>query len=127
MNNRYITAEAAPAAIGTYSHAVQAGGVLYLSGQVPLDPSTMKLVEGTEQQIVQAFENVKAIVEAAGGSLANTMKVNIFLTDLSCFPLVNQVMARYFQPPYPARAAIGVAALPLGCEVEIEAMVNMSI
>ncbi|WP_462402387.1 Rid family detoxifying hydrolase [Pseudomonas sp. Marseille-QA0332] len=122
---QHIIAQQAPAAIGTYSHAVRAGDTLYLSGQVPLDPATMKIVEGTERQIVQAFENVKTIVEAAGGKLENTLKVNIFLTDLSCFPLVNEVMARYFNAPYPARAAIGVAALPLGSEVEIEAVIHM--
>ncbi len=85
----------------------------------------MKIVAGTEAQIVQAFENLKTIVEAAGGKLENTIKVNIFLTDLSCFGLVNEVMGRYFTAPYPARAAIGVAALPLGSEVEIEAIVQM--
>ncbi|MCE0850149.1 Rid family detoxifying hydrolase [Pseudomonas asiatica] len=125
MTIQHIIAEQAPAAIGTYSHAVRAGDTLYLSGQVPLDPTTMKIVEGTEQQIIQAFENVKTIVEAAGGKLENTIKVNIFLTDLSCFALVNQVMGRYFKAPYPARAAIGVAALPLGSEVEIEAVVHL--
>lgn len=123
MTLEHIIADQAPAAIGTYSHAVRAGNTLYLSGQVPLDPATMKIVEGTQQQIIQAFENVKTIVEAAGGRLENTIKVNIFLTDLSCFALVNEVMGRYFSAPFPARAAIGVAALPLGSEVEIEAVV----
>ncbi|WP_462402641.1 RidA family protein [Pseudomonas sp. Marseille-QA0332] len=125
MTLQHIIAQHAPAAIGTYSHAVRAGDTLFLSGQVPLDPATMKIVAGTEAQIVQAFENLKTIVEAAGGKLENTIKVNIFLTDLSCFGLVNEVMGRYFTAPYPARAAIGVAALPLGSEVEIEAIVQM--
>ena len=125
MTLEHIIAPQAPAAIGTYSHAVRAGSTLYLSGQVPLDPVTMKIVEGTQRQIIQAFENVKAIVESAGGRLENTIKVNIFLTDLSCFALVNEVMGRYFTAPFPARAAIGVAALPLGSEVEIEAVVHI--
>lgn len=120
-NRSIISTEKAPKAIGTYSQAVKVGDTVYLSGQIPLDPKTMMLVTGgMENQIVQVFENLKAVCEAAGGSLQQIVKLNIFLTDLSHFALVNEVMARYFQQPYPARAAIGVASLPKEAQVEMD-------
>ena len=112
MSKSVITSEHAPAAIGTYSQAIKAGNTVYMSGQIPLDPKTMELVEGFEAQTVQVFENLKAVAEAAGGSFKDIVKLNIFLTDLSHFAKVNEVMGRYFEQPYPARAAIGVAAPP---------------
>ena len=123
---RSITTPEAPAAIGTYSQAVRAGDTVYLSGQVPLDPATTQLVSGDfEAQVRRVFENLKAVAQAAGGSLANAVKVNIYLTDLANFPKVNEVMASYFAEPYPARAAIGVASLPRGCQVEIDAIMYL--
>ena len=123
MSKSIISTEHAPAAIGTYSQAVKAGNTVYMSGQIPLDPATMQIVEGGfEAQAVQVFENLKAVAAAAGGSLADAVKVNIFLTDLGNFATVNEVMSRYFQAPYPARAAIGVASLPRASLVEIEAV-----
>ncbi|MFN3713776.1 MAG: RidA family protein [Alcanivoracaceae bacterium] len=120
-NRSIISTEKAPKAIGTYSQAVKVGDTVYLSGQIPLDPKTMMLVTGdVETQIVQVFENLKAVCEAAGGSLQQIAKLNIFLTDLSHFALVNQVMSRYFDQPYPARAAIGVASLPKDAQVEMD-------
>lgn len=120
-NKSIIQSDAAPAAIGTYSQAVKVGETVYLSGQIPLDPSTMELVGGDiENQIKRVFENLKSVCEAAGGSLQDIVKLNIFLTDLGNFAAVNQVMATYFQTPYPARAAIGVAQLPKGAEVEMD-------
>lgn len=122
-NRSVISTDNAPKAIGTYSQAVKVGDTVYLSGQIPLDPATMTLVEGDmEAQIVRVFENLKAVCEAAGGSLENIAKLNIFLTDLSHFALVNEVMARYFAEPYPARAAIGVASLPKDAAVEMDAI-----
>ena len=113
----------APAAIGTYSQAVRAGNTVYLSGQIPLDPTTMKIVEGgPREQIVQVFENLAAVAEAAGGSLANAVKLTVYLTDLAHFALVNEIMAEYVTEPYPARAAIGVAQLPRGVAVEVDAI-----
>lgn len=112
----------APGAIGTYSQAVKAGAAVYLSGQIPLDPKTMSLVEGIEPQIHQVFRNLAAVAHAAGGSLANAVKVNIYMTDLGHFPKVNEIMAQYFAKPYPARATIGVAALPKGAQVEADAV-----
>lgn len=121
MSKSVISSDKAPAAIGTYSQAIRAGNTVYLSGQIPLDPATMQMVEGGfEAEAVQVFENLKAVCEAAGGSLADIAKLNIFLTDLGNFATVNQVMGRYFQQPYPARAAIGVAALPRGAQVEMD-------
>jgi len=118
-----IATDKAPAAIGTYSQAVRAGNTVYLSGQIPLVPETMELVQGDmEAQIRRVFDNLSAVCVAAGGTLADIAKLNIFLTDLSHFPLVNQVMASYFQQPYPARAAVGVAALPKGAAVEMDAV-----
>jgi reactive intermediate/imine deaminase len=120
-----IKTDHAPAAIGTYSQAVKAGNTVYLSGQIPLDPKTMQLVEGMETQIRRVFDNLQAVAQATGGSLENFVKLNIFLTDLSHFALVNQVMAEYFQEPYPARAAIGVAALPKAAQVEMDGIMVM--
>lgn len=120
MSKTAISTDKAPAAIGTYSQAIKVGNTLYLSGQIPLDPVRMVLVEGFEAQAVQVFENLKAVAEAAGGSLNDIVKLNIFLTDLSNFAKVNEVMSRYFEQPYPARAAIGVAALPRDAQVEMD-------
>ncbi|GAA5178050.1 RidA family protein [Niveibacterium umoris] len=123
VSKSIISTPAAPAAIGTYSQAVKAGNTVYLSGQIPLDPVSMTLVEGGfEAQTVQMFENLKAVAEAAGGSLADAVKLTIYLTDLSNFATVNTVMARYFSEPYPARAAVGVKELPRGSLVEADAI-----
>lgn len=122
MSKTVIHSDNAPAAIGTYSQAIKAGNTVYMSGQIPLDPNTMELVEGFEAQTVQVFENLKSVAEAAGGSLKDIVKLNIFLTDLGNFATVNDVMSRYFQQPYPARAAIGIAALPKGAQVEMDAI-----
>jgi reactive intermediate/imine deaminase len=115
----------APAAIGTYSQAVKVTGpctTVYLSGQIPLDPVSMQLVEGIEAQIKRVFENLSAVCVASGGSMKDIVKLNIFMTDLSHFAKVNEIMATYFVQPYPARAAIGVASLPRGAQVEMEAV-----
>ena len=113
----------APAAIGTYSQAVRAGTTVYLSGQIPLDPATMQLVGSDPRaQITQVLENLAAVAAAAGGSLDDIVKLTVYLTDLAHFPLVNETMAKYFKEPYPARAAIGVAALPRNSQVEIDAV-----
>ena len=113
----------APAAIGTYSQAIRAGNTVYLSGQIPLDPKSMQLVTGDARaEITRVFDNLAAVAAAAGGSLANAVKLNVYLTDLKNFALVNEVMAEYFKEPYPARAAIGVAALPRGAAVEVDAV-----
>lgn len=125
MNRAIIKTDKAPAAIGTYSQAVKVGSTVYLSGQIGLDPVSMALQDGIEAQIVQVFDNLQAVCQAAGGSLADIAKLNIFLTDLSHFALVNEVMARYFQEPYPARAAIGVAALPRGALVEMDGVMDL--
>ena len=126
MLREIIHTDQAPAAIGIYSQAVKVGDTVYLSGQIPLDPATMQLVEGgMEAQIRRVFDNLAAVARAAGGHLADTVKLNVFLTDLSHFALVNQVMAEYFQEPYPARAAIGVAALPRGAQVEMDAVLML--
>jgi reactive intermediate/imine deaminase len=123
MTREIIRTAAAPAAIGTYSQAVKAGDTVYLSGQIPLAPETMQLVQGDMRaQIKQVFANLQAVAEAAGGSLADVVKLNVYLTDLAHFPLVNEVMADYFREPYPARAAVGVAALPKGAAVEADAV-----
>jgi len=115
-----ISTPHAPAAIGTYSQAVKAGNTVYLSGQIPLDPATMQLVEGFENQVKRVFDNLKAVCEAAGGSLNDLVKVNVYLLDLGNFAKVNEIMASYIGQPYPARAAVGVASLPRGALVEIE-------
>jgi len=120
MNERIIQTPDAPAAIGTYSQAVQVGQTVYLSGQIGLDPVSMQLVEGIEAQIHQVFKNLAAVASAAGGSLSDVVKLNVFLTDLGHFPKVNEIMAGYFSQPYPARAAVGVAALPRGALVEAD-------
>jgi reactive intermediate/imine deaminase len=126
MNRVVVKTEKAPAAIGTYSQAIKVGNTVYLSGQIALDPQTMQLKEGIEAQIIQVFENVKAVCEASGGSLADIVKLNIFLTDLSHFALVNESMARYFKEPYPARAAVGVAALPRAALVEMDGVMHIA-
>jgi len=115
-----IATTGAPAAIGTYSQAVRAGNTVYLSGQIPLDPATMQLVEGFDDQVRRVFDNLKAVCEAAGGSLNDLVKVNVYLLDLGHFAKVNEIMASYISQPYPARAAVGVASLPRGAQVEIE-------
>ncbi|MEH6799247.1 MAG: RidA family protein [Pseudomonadales bacterium] len=120
MNKQVITSEQAPAAIGPYSQAIKVGNTVYLSGQIPLDPATMEVVEGFEAQVCRVFDNLTAVAEAAGGTLQDIVKLNIFLTDLSTFATVNGIMERYFEKPYPARAAIGVAALPKGVPVEMD-------
>lgn len=118
-----ISTADAPGAIGTYSQAVRAGTTVYLSGQIPLDPATMELVSGdVEAQVRRVFDNLRAVARAAGGDLANAVKINVYLTDLGHFQVVNKVMAEYFTPPYPARAAVGVAALPRGAAVEVDAV-----
>lgn len=127
MTRQIIHTDKAPKAIGTYSQAVKVGTTVYLSGQIPLVPATMELVKGDmEAQVRQVFENLKAVAEAAGGGLQHVAKLNIFLTDLSHFALVNQVMAEYFHPPYPARAAIGVASLPRGAAVEMDGVMELA-
>ena len=126
MSRQVIHTENAPAAIGTYSQAILVDNTLYLSGQIGLDPYSMELVEGIEAQIRRSFDNIKAVCEAAGGSLADIAKLNIFLTDLSNFQLVNQIMGEYFAQPYPARAALGVSALPKGALVEMDGVVIIS-
>jgi len=126
MAREIISTEKAPRAIGTYSQAVKVGSTVYLSGQIPLIPEAMEMVEGDmEAQIRRVFDNLSAVAEAAGGVLADIAKLNIFLTDLTHFPLVNQVMADYFAEPYPARAAIGVASLPKDAGVEMDAIMEL--
>jgi len=126
MTKEIIQTDNAPQAIGTYSQAVKVGHTVYLSGQIPLVPETMTLVDGDiSAQITQVFENLKAVAEAAGGSFSDVVKLNVFLTDLAYFPIVNEIMGRYFQAPYPARAAIGVAALPKAAEVEMDAIMQL--
>jgi reactive intermediate/imine deaminase len=122
MARQIISTDGAPKAIGTYSQAVKVGDTVYLSGQIGLDPATMDLVEGIEAQVRRVFDNLSAVTEAAGGSLADIVKLNIFLTDLGHFALVNSIMAEYFKEPYPARAAVGVASLPRGALVEADAV-----
>lgn len=117
-----IQTQGAPAAIGTYSQAVKVGNTVYMSGQIGLDPETMQMVDSIEAQIHRVFQNLKAVAEAAGGSLADVVKLNIFLTDLTHFTLVNTIMAEYFIQPYPARAAVGVASLPRAALVEADAV-----
>ncbi len=123
MTKQIIHTDQAPEAIGTYSQGVRVGDTVYLSGQIPLDPASMTLVDGDmEAQTRRVFDNLQAVARAAGGELADVVKVNVFLKDLAHFPLVNQVMAEYFAAPYPARAAIGVASLPKGAQVEMDAV-----
>jgi reactive intermediate/imine deaminase len=126
MSREIIRTDQAPQAIGTYSQAVKVGQTVYLSGQIPLVPETMTLVEGDmDAQIRRVFDNLQAVARAAGGSLADVVKLNVFLTDLNNFARVNEVMAEYFAEPYPARAAIGVAALPKGAAVEMDAVMEL--
>jgi len=120
MSRTTVSTSSAPDAIGTYSQAVNVNGTVYLSGQIALDPETMELVEGTRVQIDRVFKNLRAVAEAAGGDLSHIVKLTVYLTDLADFPVVNEVMAEYFSAPYPARAAVGVAALPKATQVEIE-------
>jgi reactive intermediate/imine deaminase len=120
MSKQIISTADAPAAIGTYSQAVKVGDTVYLSGQIGLNPATMQMVEGVDMQIHQVFKNLQAVAVAAGGSLSDVVKLNVFLTDLGNFARVNEIMAEYFVAPYPARAAVGVAALPRGAEVEAD-------
>jgi reactive intermediate/imine deaminase len=122
MERKVVHTDQAPQAIGTYSQAISAGRTVYLSGQIGLDPISMKLEEGIEGQIHRVFQNLAAVAEAAGGTLNDFVKVNVYLTDLASFPRVNEIMATYFRQPFPARAAVGVAALPRGAQVEIEAV-----
>ena len=120
---REVRTDAAPAPVGPYSQAVVHGGLLYASGQIPLDPASMEVVEGgIAAEITRVFDNLKAVAEASGGNLADIVKLNIFLVDLGNFPIVNEIMAQYFAEPYPARAAIGVKALPKGVGVEMDAV-----
>ena len=126
MTREIIHTDRAPKAIGPYSQAVRAGNAVYLSGQIPLDPKTMELATGDiEKEIRQVFENLKAVAEASSGSLAQAVKVNVYLTDLANFAKVNEIMAQYISPPYPARAAVGVAQLPRGARVEIECVLHL--
>lgn len=126
MIKTIIKTDAAPAAIGTYSQAVKVGDTVYLSGQIGLDPASMQMVEGVENQIHRVFQNLQAVATAAGGSLADVVKLNVFLTDLGNFAKVNEIMAQYFSEPYPARAAVGVASLPRAALVEADAVLVLS-
>jgi len=117
---KIIKTENAPAAIGTYSQAVKKGNIVFLSGQIPLDPKSMELVECIENQIHQVFKNLLSVIEAAEASVNDLVKLNIYLTDLNNFALVNSIMEKYFSEPYPARAAVGVASLPKGAQVEAD-------
>ncbi|MBN8761617.1 MAG: reactive intermediate/imine deaminase [Thiobacillus sp. 65-69] len=126
MKKTIIQTADAPAAIGTYSQAVRVDGTVYLSGQIGLDPGSMQLVDGIDAQIHQVFRNLAAVAAAADGSLADVVKLNVFLVDLGHFPKVNEIMATYFSPPYPARAAVGVAALPRSALVEADAVMAVN-
>ena len=125
MPKQPICTNEAPAAIGTYSQAVRAGDTVYLSGQIPLDPKTMQIVDGFENQARRVFDNLRAVCRAAGGDFDRVVRVTVYLTDLANFAKVNEVMATYFREPYPARAAIGVASLPRGALVEIDAVMHL--
>ncbi len=127
MNRTAIQTDAAPAAIGTYSQAIQSGNLVFISGQIPLDPQTGELVgaDDVEQQIRQVFDNLEAVATGAGASLANAVKITVYLTDLAHFTSVNEIMAEYFKLPYPARAALGVASLPRGATVEADAILTV--
>jgi reactive intermediate/imine deaminase len=126
MAKQIIHTDGAPQAIGTYSQAVKVGNTAYLSGQIGLDPTSMELVEGIEAQVHRVFQNLRAVTEAAGGGMTDIVKLNIFLTDLSNFALVNTIMAEYFTQPYPARAAVGVASLPRGALVEADGVMELA-
>ena len=125
MAKRIIHTDAAPKAIGTYSQAVRCGNTVYLSGQIGLDPATMELVAGIGPQIQRVFENLRAVASAAGGSLSDVVKLTVYLTDLNNFARLNEIMGTYFTEPYPARAALGVASLPRGALVEIDAVMHI--
>jgi reactive intermediate/imine deaminase len=127
MSREIISTDRAPRAIGTYSQAIRTGNWVFLSGQIPLDPATMELVQGDiEAQVSRVLDNLRAVAQAAGGDLTDIVKLTVFLTDLKHFPVVNEVMARYFREPHPARAAVGVAALPRGAAVEIDAIMVLT-
>ena len=127
MERQIIQTDNAPKAIGTYSQAVRVGTTVYLSGQIPLDPESMNLVEGDMSvQVKRVFDNLNAVAQAAGGDLSHVVKLNVFLTDLTHFALVNEIMAEYFLQPYPARAAIGVASLPKDAQVEMDAIMEIT-
>ena len=127
MNRVVISTDAAPAAIGTYNQAIKTGTTVYLSGQIPLVPETMEIIsDDFEQQAEQVFKNLAAVCEAAGGSLSNAVKLNIFLTDLGQFAKVNEIMAKHVAEPYPARAAVQVSALPKGVQIEIDGILELS-
>jgi reactive intermediate/imine deaminase len=126
MHKEIIHTDMAPADIGTYSQAVRHGNLVFLSGQIPLDPGTMEIVDGGfEVQVRRVFDNLQAVCRASGGDLAGIVKLSVFLTDMANFPQVNAIMSEYFSEPYPARAAVGVAALPKGAEVEMEAVLGL--
>jgi reactive intermediate/imine deaminase len=127
MSKTITSTPNAPEALGTYSQAVNVNGTVYLSGQIGLDPETMELVEGIREQIDRVFKNLRAVAEAAGGNLSHIVKLTVYLTDLADFPVVNEVMGEYFSEPYPARAAVGIAALPKGAQVEIEGIVVLDV
>jgi reactive intermediate/imine deaminase len=125
MAGRIIHTDSAPKAIGTYSQAVRCGATVYLAGQIGLDPQTMELVAGVAPQIHRVFQNLRAVAQAAGGDLKDVVKLTVYLTDLANFALVNEIMASYFTTPYPARAAVGVASLPRGALVEMDAIMHL--
>jgi reactive intermediate/imine deaminase len=126
MTRQSIHTDRAPKAIGTYSQAVKAGNVVYLSGQIPLDPATMELVSGDfDAEVRRAFDNMKAVVEKSGGTLDQVVKLTLFLTDLAHFPKVNEIMATYFKEPYPARSTVGVSQLPKGARFEVECVLHL--
>jgi reactive intermediate/imine deaminase len=126
MRREIIATDRAPGAIGTYSQAVRVGDIVYLSGQIPLDPATMTMAPGGfEAQAIRAFENLKAVAVAAGGGLGDIVKLNVYLADLKDFPVVNDVMGRFFEPPYPARAAVQVAALPRAALIEVDGIMHL--
>ena len=120
-----ISTPEAPAAIGPYSQAIRAGDTVYLSGQIPLDPQSMQVVDGFENQVKRVFENLRAVCRAAGGDFDRVVRLTIFLTDLAQFPKVNEIMATYFKEPFPARVTVGVASLPRGAQVEIDAVMHL--
>lgn len=126
MEKKIIHTEASPSAIGNYSQAIRSGNTVYLSGQIPLTPGTMEMAEGIEAQVHQVFRNIRAVAVAAGGSMSDIVKLNVYLTDLSHFATVNDIMALYFSPPYPARAVVGVAALPRSSPVEMDAIMVLA-
>ncbi|MDR3394018.1 MAG: RidA family protein [Parasulfuritortus sp.] len=126
MGRQIISTAEAPQAIGTYSQAVKVGTTVYLSGQIGLDPASMQMAEGIEAQIHRVFQNLRAVAEAAGGSLTDMAKLNVFLTDLGHFAKVNEIMAQYFSQPYPARAAVGVASLPRNALVEADGILELN-